>query len=104
MSITVEKLGTRRATVRVLHTWHEVYASTLTQSDPRKLIGCVEDAIRAFERRYSEWGTHPGTPTELATIQKCISALHRLMKKHMADTGQSIKQRQGRAQRRRSAH
>ena len=102
--MTVEKVGTRRTTVRVLHSWHEAFASAMTQSDPRKLIGCVEDAIRALERRYSEWGTHPGTPTELAAIQKCISALDRLMKKHMADTEQPIQQRQGRAPRRRSAH
>src|SRR5205814_10436114 len=80
MSMTVEKLGTRRTTVRVLHSWHEAYASAMTQPDPRKLIACVEYAIRAIERRYSEWGTHPGTPAELAAIQKCISALDRLMK------------------------
>ena len=66
--MTVEKVGTRRTTVRVLHSWHEAFASAMTQSDPRKLIGCVEDAIRALERRYSEWGTHAGTLTELAAI------------------------------------
>ena len=52
----------------------------MTQTDPSKLIGCVEYAITAIERRYSEWGTNPGTEAELAAIHKCISALNRLMK------------------------
>ncbi len=80
MSMTVEKLGTRRTTLRAPYSWHEAYASAMTQSDPSKLIGCAEYAMRAIGRRYSEWGTDPGTPAELAAIQKCISALDHLMK------------------------
>ena len=65
---------------RVPHTWREAYASALRESDPSKLIGHIEYAITAIERRYSEWGTEPGTPAELTAIQTCISALVRLMK------------------------
>jgi len=65
---------------RVPHSWREAYASALRESDPSKLIGRIEYAITAIERRYSEWGTEPGTPAELTAIQTCISALVRLMK------------------------
>jgi len=65
---------------RVPHFWREAYESALIESDPIKLIGRIEYALNALERRYSEWGTDPGTPAELAAIQTCITALHRLMK------------------------
>jgi hypothetical protein len=65
---------------RVPHSWREAYASALRESDPSKLIGRIEYAITAIERRHSEWGTDPGTPAELTAIQACISALMRLMK------------------------
>ena len=65
---------------RVPHSWLEAYELALIESDPKKLIGRIEYALNALERRYSEWGTHPGTPAELTAIQKCISALERLMK------------------------
>ena len=70
----------RRSTVRVLHTWHTAYASAMRESDPDELIGRIEYAISAIERRYSEWHAHPGSPAELTAIQQCISALKRLMK------------------------
>ena len=50
------------------------------ESDPIKVIGRIEYAMYALERRYSGWATDPGTPAELAAIQKCISALARLTK------------------------
>ena len=65
---------------RVPHSWLEAYELALIESNPKELIGRIEYALNALERRYSEWGTHPGTPAELAAIQKCISALDRLMK------------------------
>ena len=65
---------------RVPHSWREAYASALKESDPSRLIGRIEYAITAIEKRYSEWGTDPGTPAELTAIQTCISALMRLMK------------------------
>jgi len=65
---------------RVPHCWREAYELALIESDPNKLIGRIEYALNALERRYSEWGTHPVTPAELAAIQKSISALERLMK------------------------
>ena len=80
MSITFENSSIRRTTVRVPHFWHEAYASALRESDPGELIGRIEYAIIAIERRYSEWETHPGSPAEMKAIQKCISALKRLMK------------------------
>ena len=65
---------------RVSHSWREAYEMALMESDPNRLIGRIEYALNALERRYSQWGTHPGTPAELAAIQKSISALERLMK------------------------
>jgi len=65
---------------RVPHSWREAYELALIESDPNKLIGRIEYALNALERRYSQWGTHPGTPAELAAIQKSISGLERLMK------------------------
>ena len=52
------------------------------ESDPIKVIGRIEYAMYALERRYSEWTTDPGTPAELAAIHKCISALARLTKQN----------------------
>ena len=65
---------------RVPHPWLEAYELALVESDPNKLIGRIEYALNALERRYSEWGTDPGTPAELTAIQECISTLERLMK------------------------
>ena len=69
---------------RVPHFWREAYELALRESDPSKVIGRIEYAIIALERRYSEWGTDPGTPAELTAIQECIFVLERLMKhKHL---------------------
>jgi hypothetical protein len=88
---------------RVPHSWREAYASALRESDPSKLIGRIEYAITAIERRHSEWGTEPGTPAELTAIQTCISALVRLMKQGSLESmAQSFQQHQGEAQTRRS--
>jgi hypothetical protein len=65
---------------RVPHSWREAYELALIESDPSKLIGRIEYALNALERRYAEWGTDPGTPAELTAIQECISTLERLMK------------------------
>ena len=54
MSGTFEKMGTRRITVRLPHSWHETYASALRKSDPDKFIERIEYAISTIERRYSE--------------------------------------------------
>src|SRR5215469_5626268 len=69
----------RRTTVRIAHSWHAAYASALRESDSGELIGRIEYAIRAIERRSSEWEADPGSPAELKAIQQCISALKRLM-------------------------
>lgn len=86
MSATFEKLGTRRITVRLPHSWREAYASALRESDPVKFIGCIEYAISKIERRISQWETDPGTPTELTALQKCISALRRRMRQEQLRT------------------
>lgn len=65
---------------RVPHSWRQAYELALTESDSIRVIGRIEYAMYALERRYSEWATDPGTPAELAAIQKCISALGRLLK------------------------
>jgi len=75
-----ENRSLRRSTVRVPHTWHAAYALAMRESDPDKLIGRIEYAICAIERRYSEWADDPGSPAELTAIQKCISTLKRIMK------------------------
>lgn len=81
MSMTFEKLRIQRNSVRVGHSWHQAYGLALRESDPGELIGRIEYAINAIERRYSEWGTDPGSPAELKAIKKCISALRRLLKR-----------------------
>lgn len=81
-----EKLGPQPISVRVPHSWHEAYASAFTESDPSKLNGRIEYALNAIERRYSEWGSDPGTPAELTAIQKCICTLRRLMKQNPIST------------------
>jgi hypothetical protein len=65
---------------RVTHSWLEAYESALKESDPNKLIGRIEYALNALERRYADWMIDPGTPAELTAIQKCISALQRLLR------------------------
>ena len=67
---------------RVPHSWREAYELALIESDPLKVIGRIEYAMYALERRYSEWTTDPGTPAELAAIRTCISTLVRLMKQN----------------------
>ena len=70
---------------KIPHSWQEAYALAFRESDPDKLIGRIEYALIAIERRYSEWEAYPGTPAELRAIQKCILALQRLMKdKHVS--------------------
>ena len=71
---------------RVPHSWREAYELALTESDPLKAFGRIEYAMYTLERRYSEWGTDPGTPAELAAIRTCISALARLMKRNRRGT------------------
>jgi hypothetical protein len=66
---------------RVPHSWLEAYESALIESDPNKLIGRVEYALNMLERRCSDWGIDPGTAAELTAIQKCISALQRLLRR-----------------------
>jgi hypothetical protein len=69
---------------RIPHSWQEAYSLAFSETDPAKVMGRIEYALIAIERRYSEWGTYPGTPAEMRAIQKCISALQRLMKdKHV---------------------
>lgn len=65
---------------KIPHSWQEAYALAFRESDPDQRVGRIEYALMAIERRYSEWETYPGTPAELRAIQKCISALQRLMK------------------------
>jgi|SRR6516165_6801109 hypothetical protein len=65
---------------RVPHSWRQAYEAALIESDPNKLIGRIEYALNALERRYADWGIDPGTPAELIAIQECILALQRLMR------------------------
>ena len=81
MSMTIGNLRIRCGTVRVPHSWYQAYVSALRESDSGELIGHIEYAISAIERRCSEWETDPGSPAELTAIQKCISVLTRLMKR-----------------------
>jgi len=74
---------------RVPHSWREAYELALMESDPIQVIGRVEYAMYALERRYAEWPTDPGSPAELAAIQRCISTLVRLMKQNRLATADS---------------
>ena len=64
----------------VPHSWREAYELALMESDPSRLLGRVEYALNALERRCSEWGTDPGAPAEGMAIQKCISTLKGMVK------------------------
>lgn len=75
---------------RVPHSWREAYELALIESDPTKLIGRIEYALYALERRHAEWGTDPGTPAELTAIQKCVSALQRLAKQQQLGSPSAI--------------
>jgi len=75
---------------RVPHSWREAYELALTESDPLKAFGRIEYAMYTLERRYSEWGTDPGTPAELAAIRTCICALGRLMKQNQRRTHDAV--------------
>jgi hypothetical protein len=66
---------------RVRHSWGQTYASALKESDQTKLLGCIECAITALEKRYAEWGSDPGSQAELIAIQNALSALECLMNK-----------------------
>lgn len=65
---------------RVPHSWREAYELALIESDPSRLLGRIEYALNALERRCSEWATDPGTPAEEMAIEKCIASLKRLVK------------------------
>ena len=62
----------------VRHFW-QADCAALRKSDPVWLLGHIESRIAAIERRYSLWGSDPGTPAELRAIQNALSALQRLM-------------------------
>jgi hypothetical protein len=79
--VTLDQQEKWRTAVRIAHSWHAAYESALKESDPGELIGRIEYAISAIERRSSEWEADPGSPAELKAIQQCISALKRLMKR-----------------------
>ena len=63
--------------------WREACDSALQESDPKKLLGCIEYAITTLERRYAEWDTDPGTAAELNAIRKTILALERHIRKRL---------------------
>ena len=80
---------------RIPHSWREAYSLALRETDRTKLIGRIEYAIIAIERRYADWGTDPGTPAELTAIQKCISALQRLTKQCQLRQGAVLSAKSG---------
>lgn len=69
----------------------EACDSALRESDPKKLLGCLEYAITALERWYAEWDSDPGTPAELDSIQKAILALERRLKEKLEGGGEVSK-------------
>ena len=73
----------------VRHSWQEDCAAALGESDPVWLLGRIENRITALERRYSEWGSDPGTPAELNAIKEALSALERLMNETTARRGEA---------------
>jgi hypothetical protein len=71
----------------VRDSWREPCASALAEFDPSKVLGRIEYAIAALERRYAEWESDPGTKAELKAIQKAIFSLERLMKQELGRHG-----------------
>lgn len=69
------------------HSWREACASALTESDPLKLLGCIEYALSALQRRYAEWDSDPCTSAELNSIRKTILALERHLKEKIGRGG-----------------
>jgi hypothetical protein len=67
----------------VRHFW-QADCAALGKYDPVWLLGRIESRIAALERRYSQWGSDPGTPAELRAIQNALSALQRLMNETLA--------------------
>lgn len=86
----------------VRDSWQEACAAALGESDPVRLVGRIESAITALERRYAEWGSDPGTPAELKAIQKTIFSLERLMKQELGRLGEVPPGQQGGFQTRQS--
>jgi len=70
----------------VRHFW-QADCAALGKCDPVWLLGRIESRIAALERRYSQWGSDPGTPAELSAIQNALSALQRLMNETLARYG-----------------
>jgi hypothetical protein len=75
------------AMARIRHSWREACASALGESNPHELLGRIEYAITAIERRYAEWGTDPGTPAELNAIEKAIASLERQLEEKLEGYG-----------------
>lgn len=59
------------------YSWREACSDALAESDPNKLLACMEYAITALETRCGQWDTTPGTTTELNAIRETILALGR---------------------------
>jgi hypothetical protein len=72
---------------RASYAWREVCVSALRESDPKKVIACIDDAITAIERRHAEWESNPGTPDELRLIRTTISGLEGLLKEKLGTHG-----------------
>ena len=67
--------------------WREACDSALGESDPQRLLGCIEYAITALERRYAQWESDPGTSAELIAIQEAILTLERHIKESFGKDG-----------------
>src|SRR5260370_29366630 len=74
---------------RVRHCWREACAKALGEAHPARALGRIERTITALERRYAEWGSHPGTPAELTAIQNALSALQRMMNETLVGDGEA---------------
>jgi len=72
---------------RASYAWRQVCESALRESDPKKLIASIEQAITVFERRHAEWGSNPGTPDELSEIRKTIAGLECRLKEAVGTHG-----------------
>ena len=70
------------------YAWREVCASALRESDPKKLVACLERAITAIERRYAEWEISPGTSNELRAIRNTISGLETVLREKLSAHGE----------------
>ena len=69
------------------YSWRQACAEALAESNPKKLLACMEYALTALETRSAQWDTAPGTTAELNAIREAILALGRHTEDKLGSAG-----------------